>query len=399
MDSLQKLYQRRLGNTRLQFVRNEIDTFPWAERMVGIKGARGVGKTTLLLQHILRDITDKNEAIYTTLDNLYFYENRLFDMAEEFMMAGGKYMFLDEVHKYPNWSRELKMIYDELPELKVVFTGSSILQMMQGDADLSRRALIIDMLGLNFQEFLRFEGVLDHRTYTLQEIVDNHAEISAEICAEIKPLAYFKNYLDFGYYPFYKESKESYHQRVMQVINLIIDIDLVSIHDINIETVQKLKRLLYVIASSVPFQPNVTKLAEHLKASRSTVLMLIGYLRDAQLIQAVYAAGGGNNTLRKPEKIYLGNTNFISAIAAENHNQGNLRETFFLEALNRFHQVDAAQKGNFLVNEKYVFEVGGKNKTDYQIKDLPNGYIVADNIEIGYRNTIPLWLFGFMKKG
>lgn len=398
MESLQRLYQRRLSNTSLNFVRNAMDTFPWNDRMIGVKGARGVGKTTLLLQHAVRDITPHSLALYTTLDNLYFYDNKLFDLAEEFMMSGGKYLLLDEVHKYPNWSRELKMIYDELPELQVVFTGSSILQMMQGDADLSRRALIIDMVGLSFQEFLRFEGVLTQRNYTLQEIIENHVAIATEISSKIKPIAHFKKYLEFGYFPFYKESEASYHQRVLQVINLIIDVDLVSIYDINIETVQKLKRLLYVIASSVPFQPNIAKLAEHLKASRNTVLMLINYLRDAQLIQAVYAGGGGNNTMRKPEKIYLGNTNFIAAIAAENHHQGNVRETFFLEMVSRFHAVDAAPKGDFLVDEKYVFEVGGKGKTDYQIKNIAHGYIVADNLEIGYGNTIPLWLFGFLNK-
>lgn len=393
-----RLYEHRIRNTNLYFVRADINSIPWNDRMIGIKGARGVGKTTLLLQHIKRDIPNLAEALYVTLDNLYFYEHNLFELAEEFMLMGGKYLFVDKVHKYSKWSVELKMIYDELPELKVVFTGSSILQMLQGQADLSRRALIHEMNGLTYREYLIFNQNLNFtETISLSDIRTNHQEITRSIVNEIKPIAPFKKYLEYGFFPFYKENEGSYHQRLAQVINMVIDTDLVSIHDINIETVHKLKQLLFVIAGSVPFKPNITKLSEHIKASRNTVLMLINYLKDAQLIAPLYASGGGDNILRKPEKIYLGNTNLIYAINASNMNEGNERETFFMQHLSRNHRINSTLKGDFKIDEEHLFEVGDKNKNLSQLKGETNGYVAADMIEVGQERIIPLWLFGFLK--
>lgn len=396
--SLVRLYERRIKNINLDFVRSDVDDIPWNDRMIGIKGARGVGKTTLLLQHIKRDIENTEEALYVTLDNLYFYEHNLFELAEEFMLMGGKYLFVDEVHKYPKWSVELKMIYDELPELKVVFTGSSILQMLQGQADLSRRALIYNLNGLTFREYLIFNQTLDFTTaISLDDIRNNHKEIAHTISRQIKPIAHFRKYLETGFFPFYKENETSYHQRLAQVINMVIDTDLVSIHDINIDTVHKLKQLLFVIAGSVPFKPNITKLSEHIKASRNTVLMLISYLKDAQLIAPLYASGGGDNILRKPEKIYLGNTNLIYAINAVNMNEGNERETFFMQQLSKNHEVNNAIKGDFLIDNEYLFEVGGKNKNLSQLNGETKGYVAADMMEVGHGRIIPLWLFGFLE--
>ena len=393
---IERSFQRRLSSTNLDYVREYIDIVPWRERLLGIRGARGVGKTTLIMQKILRDIPNKSEALYVSLDNLYFFENNLYDLAEDFIANGGKCLFVDEVHKYANWSVELKMIYDEFPELKVVFTGSSILQMLKGNADLSRRALIYDLPGLSFAEYLHFEQVTDFAPIKLDDIVTNHLEI-AESLRTIKPVKHFKNYLKHGYYPFYKEYADTYHQRLSQVINMVIDTDLVAIYDINIETVHKLKQLLYVIAASVPFKPNVTKLSQHIRASRNTTLMLFEYLKEARLAQLLHIPGKGHNYLRKPEKVFLGNTNLAYAIAAENNNEGNLRETFFLESISRTHQAHAPKKGDFLVDEHYVFEVGGKHKKITQIEGIPHSYVVSDNIEQGHGRNIPLWMFGLLK--
>lgn len=396
---MEKLFQKhvkKINLTNLDFVRDIINNIHWKDRLIGIKGARGVGKTTLLLQYIKQNLSLNNESLYISLDDLYFTTNKLTDFVETFVNQGGKYLFIDEVHRYKNWAIELKNIYDDFPELKIVFTGSSILDIVNAKADLSRRAIVYNMQGLSFREYLMITKNIDFKKIPLNQILKNHIEISNSIISKINPLPEFKKYLKKGYYPFFTEYLETYYSRIEQIIEIVIGFDISAIKSISIEGINKLKQLLYIVSTSVPFKPNLSKISERTGISRNSLAYYLNYLKEAHLLHLLHRTTKGISLLQKPEKIYFENSNLIYALSQKNPEIGNVRETFFINQLSEKHKVNYSEKSDFLINNKFTFEIGGKNKTTKQIKGIPNSYIVADDIKIGFNNKIPLWLFGFL---
>ena len=383
--------------TDLSFQRYLIDDIDWEGRLAAITGTRGTGKTTIILQHIKRTFGNSpKEALYVSADNIWFSANRLFDLANDFEKQGGKYLFIDEVHKYENWSQEIKNIYDTFSNLKVVITGSTMLQIYKGNADLSRRAVHYVLYGMSFREFLKYDQNLDFDKFTLKEILQNHQEIAGIFNEKIKPLPLFDTYLKQGYYPYYKSDKRFYLSKLANTVNLILETDLPAVEKIEMYSIRKIKKLLWIISQSVPFIPKITELAKNLDVSRNSLLNYLTILERGELVNLLRSSTKGINSLAKPEKIYLNNTNHIYAFDANKPDIGNLRETFFFNQLKAIGEVTSASKGDFTVNNKYLFEVGGKNKGHEQIKGMKNAYLALDNLEYGSGNKIPLWLFGML---
>ncbi len=396
MDILFEKSYQKIERVQIGFVRGLMDDIKWSSRLIGIRGARGVGKTTLLLQRIKLSFPKTDTVLYTSLDDLWFSRYRLSELIDAFAKRGGKYLFLDEVHKYPNWSQELKNAYDDFPELHIVFTGSSLLEILNARADLSRRAVVYEIQGLSFREYLSVCLNENFPLYTLQDILENQRDISSEVVKKVKPLRYFPTYLERGYYPFSFEMGELYYTQLEEVINLILEIELPLLRGIDIAYISRLKQLLLTIAESTPFTPNVQKLSERIGINRATLLSYLHYLREAHLTKHLYRDGAGMSRLQKPDKIFLENTNLAYVLATERANIGNLRETFFFNQLHYHHTVEYPEKGDFTVDKKYFFEIGGKGKDNRQIYSLNNAYIAADDIEYGSGNKIPLWMFGFL---
>ncbi|MFO7882760.1 MAG: AAA family ATPase [Kosmotogaceae bacterium] len=398
MDALIEKFRKKIALVSLDFSRSLMDRIDWNARLIGIKGARGVGKTTLLLQYIKKNFKIDESVLYVSLDDIWFSDNRLVDLADDFVKKGGKHLFLDEVHKYPDWSREIKNIYDDFPEIHVVFTGSSLLEILNARADLSRRSLIYRLQGLSFREYLNFINHLDFPVYGLHEIIEGHEDISGKILSRTKPLKYFANYIKEGYYPFFYEDLPSYHNRIQEVVNLIIDIELPLLRNVEVAFTRKIKQLLLIISESAPFIPNISKLSEKIGINRNTLVSYMQYLQEADLIAPLYKNSYGISRMQKPDKIFLENTNIAYAINPFTPDSGNLRETFFLNQLKYQHQISYPFSGDFLIDDEYLIEVGGKNKSAKQLSDWPENkaIVAADGIEFGHSGKIPLWLFGFL---
>ena len=395
MDRLIEKFRQKLTYTSLDFVRSAVGTINWKARLIGIKGPRGVGKTTLMLQYIKSRLSDRlDQVLYVSLDDIWFSNNRLVDVADDFVKQGGLYLFLDEVHKYPNWSQELKNIYDDHPTLQLVFTGSSLLEILNARADLSRRAIIYLMRGLSFREYMSLEYQQSLPVLSLPDILDHHTTIAGDVVATFKPLQYFSTYLKQGYYPYYREEVDLYAQRVEETINMMLEIELPMLRAVDIAYVSKVKQLLLIIAESAPFVPNVSKISEKIGINRTTLLSYLHYLQESGLTQHLYRSANGISRLRKPDKIFLENTNL--AYIFGNADIGNVRETFFANQLSSQHRLEFPAQGDFLVDGQYFFEVGGKEKSPRQLKGVTAGYIAADGIEYGTSRKIPLWLFGFL---
>jgi predicted AAA+ superfamily ATPase len=395
---MQKLYSQfyeKYALVQTGQVRNFINTIDWDNRFIGIKGSRGVGKTTLLLQYIRLNFKPDKSVLYISLDHLYFLENKLYDVVSDFYKKGGQFIAIDEVHKYPNWAIEIKNIYDDMPYLKLVFTSSSLLHIHQAKADLSRRVVLYDMPGLSFREFIQFETSINLDTYTVQEIVNNHVAISIDITQKVKPLHYFADYLNHGYYPFYIENKKSFHQKLSEVLLTVLEVDIPQYALIQMANVVMLKKLLSVISNAVPFKPNMNSISERTGISLNTMKNYLKLLNDAQLLNLLYFEDKGVNSLGKPEKIYLNNSNLMYNLGKE-ADIGSIRETFFFNQLQQVSTIYAAKNTDFEVDNRYSFELGGKNKKQLQIKNHKNSYLVKDDIEIGTDINIPLWLFGFL---
>jgi hypothetical protein len=354
--------------------------------MIGIIGARGVGKTTMILQHIKENL-DSKKALYVSADDMYFGENKLFDLADDFYKNAGEYLFIDEIHKYTDWSRELKNIYDSFPTLKVVFTGSSVLDILKGSDDLSRRAIIYKLQGLSFREYLKLFHNYDTEVYSLEQIINN--EVKLENIQH--PLPLFNDYLKRGYYPFGIESEISL--RLGQIIVQTIESDIPQYANLNVGTSRKLKRLLSIIAESVPFKPNFSKISEMIGVSRNSLDNYFLYMEKAGLIEQLRNETSGIRGLGKVDKVYLNNTNIVFNLVGEKSNVGNLRETFFFNQMRVNNEVISSKKADFVI-EHYTFEIGGKNKQQSQIEKDGKSFVVKDDIEYGYRNVIPLWAFG-----
>lgn len=388
-------------DTLLQSITNDFrrhlhDRINWNQRMIGVKGPRGAGKTTLLLQHLKYDLGEQSgKGLYITADHTWFYNHTLLDTAMEWYQQGGKVLLIDEVHKYPNWSRELKNIYDGIPQLKVIFSASSALDIYRGQADLSRRVISYSLPGLSLREYLAFARVASFPSISLLEIRDRHREISQEIVSSIRPLPLFAKYLESGYLPIFMEGENEYLPKLEQIINAVVDTDLAYIASYNAGTAVKVKKLLGVVAESAPFKPNISALSNKLDIPRDRVLEYIYQLRDARLLNVLSVAGKGVSRLQKPDKIFLENTNLSYAIHPA-PDKGNLRETFLLgQLLNAGFDVAEPHSGDFLI-DGITIEVGGKNKSAKQVRNEPSYLIAADDIETGFAAKIPLWLFGFM---
>lgn len=396
MENLKIKSNQLITTVSTKFVRYLYEQIDWRWKLNGIIGARGTGKTTLLLQQLKKNHGTSFEAIYISLDDLYFTAHSLLEFVEQFRNKGGRYLYIDEVHKYKNWAIEIKNIYDTYPNINIVFTGSSIIDILKQNVDLSRRAVIYYLHGLSFREYLSFLGIGEIKAIALSDILKNHTTIASEIIAKLNPLQYFVDYLKWGYYPFFIENKKLYFRRLEQTINQIIESDLNFIEGYDTKNTQKIKQLLYILSTNVPFKPNIVKLSEKTGIHRNTLVSYIHYLEKAQIINAVYPAGISISILQKPEKIYLNNTNLSYLLAEETPNQGNLRETFFLNQVKSIYKVKIPKSGDFVLDENFIFEIGGKKKTSAQIINEKNAFVISDNILIGAYNKIPLWLFGFL---
>lgn len=392
---IQKFYEK-YAFTQTSIVRDFIHKIDWTNRFIGIKGSRGIGKTTLILQYLKLNYTPDNSVLYVSLDDLYFTENTLYNLSDLFYKRGGKLLAIDEVHRYENWAIELKNIYDDMPNLKIIFTGSSLLHLQKAKADLSRRAVMYEMQGLSFREYLHFETGHVFPIFKLNDLLDNHVPKAIEIVRSLKPLEHFGDYLNRGYYPFYRENIQSFHQKLSEIVLTVLEVDIPQFASIQTSNIIYLKKLLKIISGSVPFKPNMNALSIRTGISLNTMKNYIHLLHDAQLLQLLYVEEKGINSLNKPEKIYLNNTNLMYNQQYENANIGSVRETFFNNQIHAIYKTNASKDADFLVSNKYTFEIGGKNKNMIQIKDVNDSYIVKDDIEIGSNNIIPLWMFGFL---
>lgn len=397
--NLIEISAKKVRNAKETFVRSIDKKINWNFRLIGIKGARGCGKTTLLLQHLKNnhmDLVSSGKALFVSLDNIWFAKNSLLDLAESFSKNGGKILCLDEVHRYEDWPVYIKNIYDDYPELQVVFTGSSLLQILDARADLSRRPVMYNMQGLSFREFLNIKTGNDFQELPLEEILYNHSKLAFDICDKIKPFEYFGEYLKTGYYPFFMEGLDTYYMRLEETINMILDMELPLLGKIDIAYVPKIKKLLAIIAESSPFMLNASKLSGAMELNRTTLLSYLKSLADAKLIAALYKDSKGVSSLQKPDKIFLENTNLMYLYQGKNVDEGNARETFLVNQLSYNQTVEFSEASDFFVNSKYTIECGGKSKTGEQIKNLENAFVAADGIETGSGSKIPLWLFGFL---
>ena len=387
MEQLIELFRRLLLLTDTSYIRYLYDKIDWSARMIGIVGPRGVGKTTMLLQRIKLNHS-LDDTLFINADDLYFAEHRLFDLASDFYKNGGRHLFIDEVHKYSEWSKELKMIYDYYPDFQIIFTGSSILDIYKGNADLSRRALSYYLPGLSFREYLNLSYGMQLPAYSLEDILSHKIEFPETRL----PLPLFKEYMMKGYYPFFRDP--GYEQRLRNVIGLTVENDIPIYASMNIASTKKIRQLLYIISQSVPFKPDFTKIGQMIDVHRNQVTDFLYYLERAGIIAQLRGETGGIRLLGKVEKVYLDNTNLIYALAENKSDIGNIRETFFLSQMKVYNDVFSSEKSDFRI-ENFTFEVGGQGKQQKQIEGIENAYIVKDNIEYGYKNIIPLWHFGF----
>ena len=395
MQRLLENYNRLLGEELPSSFRYLYDTINWDNRLIVLKGARGVGKTTMLLQHISRSFEDPAKALYVSADHIWFANHSIIDLAEYHYTHGGTHLFIDEVHKYPNWQQEIKNIYDSYPRLNLVVTGSSMLRLEHAMGDLSRRCKLYTMRGLSFREYLKLEHIADWQVLPLEEIVRHHTRLAGRLTGQVKVLGHFEQYLRHGYYPFYQEEGNGFDERLQRVINTVLNEDIPAVAKVEYETIYKLKQLLAILSEQSPYTLNVSALARVLGTSTSQVMKLIDLLSQAAVIRRLFSKERSMKMLQKPEKVLFDNTNIMYALSQE-VDQGTLRETFFAEMLSYNHSVSMPQKGDLLVDSQLLFEVGGRQKGFKQIANIPDSYVVADGIDIGFENKIPLWMFGLL---
>ena len=388
MERLYENFHRKLKEISTDFIRYKYSEIKWEGHALGLVGPRGVGKSYMLLQHIKRTLNTA-DTLYVSADHIYFSENKLVDLADEFVKMGGKHLFIDEIHKYDGWSRELKQIIDSYSELQVVISGSSVLDIYKGMADLSRRVPIYNMQGLSFREYLQLFHSISAPTFSLDEIISGKVEIPGVD----HPLPLFRNYLKNGYYPFGRDIE--FEMELLQVINQTMEVDIPQYMNANVTVGRRLKALLMVVARSVPFKPVMTKIAELTGISRNDISDYLIYIEKAGMIAQLRDKTGGIRGLGKVEKIYLDNTNLIYTLAPDNAEIGNVRETFFMNQTRVPHDVISSSVSDFEIDGK-TFEIGGRKKGQKQIERATDGYIVKDDIETGFANVIPLWYFGLM---
>lgn len=388
MDKLQSRFNVMLAETPTGFHRYLWDRIDWRDRLIGLKGPRGVGKTTLLLQYAKEQL-DRKTTLLVNADDLYFSSHTLVDLSDDFVRLGGQVLMIDEIHKYKQWSRELKLIYDYHKDLRVIFTGSSILDIEEGEADLSRRVVPYEMQGLSFREYLQLYQGITLPSYSLEDIIHNNITLPDRF----HPYACFSDYLVKGYYPFSDESQ--FERRLMQVVNKTIEVDIPQYTEMTVAATRKLKRLMNIVAESVPFKPNISTISQVLGISRNLLPEWLIYMEKAGLLMQLRDNTGGLRGLGKVDKVYLDNTALMYLLGNDNTEVGNVRETFFMNQVRVGYDVITSSVSDFQIG-KYTFEVGGRNKKQKQIAGVENAYIVKDDIEIGYQNVIPLWAFGLL---
>jgi len=375
-----------------RFLYSEID---FNERLIGIMGARGAGKTTLLLQY-LKKRTNAKETLYIIGDHPLVASEGLFNIADAFQKIGGKVLIIDEIHKVKDFEIALKLIYDSFFELQVIFTGSSAVALDHAKADLSRRAVIYVLPVLSFREYLELETNETFSSYTLNDILENHTQIAIDILSKVKPLAYFDTYIKEGAYPFYKDGRGSYMQKLLSATMQVLSTDLPSIYAIEHDKINSFKKMLIMLCQSEPFDINISKLCGAVELNQKTLYKYLGILQSAGLIRILGAKSSGVSIISKPEKLYLDNTNLFN-IFCDTPKDGTIRETFFASALSYAHALSYPKHGgDFMIDNTYTFEVGGRGKTKKQIKDIDDSFVVSADIEIGATNRIPLWVFGFI---
>lgn len=398
METLFLKQERLLANTDMRIVREDMKKVHWNNRLIAIRGSRGVGKTTLMLQYIKKNYeSGSRKVLYCTLDGIYFGRHTLLELAEAFYVQGGIHLFLDEVHKYPNWSREIKEIYDLYPELQIVISGSSMLNILQADVDLSRRCIPYNMHGLSLREFMIFYEHIELPVYTLKEILENASDICAMVNKNCRPVQLFHTYLQEGYYPFFNGNREDYYIQIENVVNLIIEQEMTLLCGIDPAYVRKLKSLLEILASSVPYEVDITKLAGMIGLTRNTVLSYLQHLDRAELVHLLYADLKSVKKMQKPDKIYLHNPNMLYAISSTEVKVGTVREVFAVNQLSVGHSVEYGKThGDLRVNSRYTFEIGGADKTFKQVAGMPDAYVFSDNLEYATGKKMPLWLLGLL---
>ena len=387
--TLQQYMQEQLALVSTEFKRYKYSQIEWNLRLVGLVGPRGVGKSTMVMQHIL-ETQGQEKSLYVSADHGYFSDHTLTELADEFVKEGGEHLYIDEVHKYEDWSRAIKQIYDTHPTLKVMYTGSSVLDILAGEADLSRRVVQYSMQGLSFREYLEFFHGIKTPVRTLTEVIQGQG---LSIDGMPHPLPYFAEYLKTGYYPFAKEG--AFYTRLDQIITQTTEYDIPRFANMSFTTGRKLHRLLVILSQTVPLKPEYTSLSNAIKVSRNDIPDYLLLLERAQVIGQLRDETGGIRGLGKIEKVYLDNTNLMAALMNDKSEIGTVRETFFYNQTRVVADVISSKDSDFCIDE-YTFEVGGKNKKRKQIADIPNGYVVKDNIEFASDGVIPLWAFGLL---
>lgn len=397
METLYNKHKILISNVSLRIVRDVMNKISWDKQLVGIRGSRGVGKTTLMRQYIRQKYgTRAGETLYCVMDSMYFTNHTLLDLAEHFHQMGGKHLFLDEVHKYPTWSKEVKEIIDLWPDMKITFTGSSLLQILNADADLSRRVLSYEMAGLSFREYLRFYKGIELPSYSLDEILAESDSICDAVCKVCTPLPLFNEYLRVGYYPFYDGNEVEYYSRIENVISFIIDQEMTLFCGVEPAYTRKLKAMLLYLSENLPYEVNIAKLASYLEINKTTVLSYLSFMDRAELVKLLYTDNKSVTKMQKPDKIYIHNTNMLCALGTQT-NIGTLRECFVVNQLSHNHVVEYGKSnGDFKVDGKIIFEAGGRDKSFEQIANIKDSYILADSMEHPVGKKLPLWIIGLL---
>ena len=388
-------YHRKIAKISLRFKRYLYDQINWESRIISIKGARGVGKTTMLLQHILENYEDIDRTLYVSLDDLWFATHNLIDLVDWADRHGIMRLYLDEVHRYEGWSLVLKNIYDNYPDMSIVYTGSSLLVMDNANVDMSRRQTSYTMHGMSFREYLEIEDIMHINPVSIDDLLHRHVKIAMEIVGSVKIAPLFELYLSNGYYPFYRESLPDFPSRLRETVSVVIDSDLPSVEKVSFDTLHKMKKLLMIVSANVPFEPNMSELWRQLSTDNESGLKMLYALDKAQVLMLLSAKKKNYKNLAKPDKKYLGNPNLMHVLCPS-VDKGNERETFFLNQVRAGHDVTYPKQGDFLIDGRYLFEVGGRRKTFDQIADVPDSFLAVDDTEVGYGNRIPLWMFGFL---
>ena len=395
METLFRKHQMFISQVKMDIIREIINDINWERQLVAIKGSRGVGKTTLMRQYIRKTYgTTAGKALYCVVDSMYFTTHTLLELAERFVLMGGEHLFLDEVHKYPKWSIEIKEIIDLYPQLRITFTGSSLIQILNADADLSRRVLSYTMEGLSFREFLHFYKGIQLPKYSLEEILANADNICAEVNAKCRPVKMFEEYLRVGYYPFYDGVEMEYYSRIENVANFIIDQEITTFCGVDPAFTRELKAMLLFLADNLPYEVNISKLASYLEINKNTVVNYMNAMERAELLHLVYCDNKSVTKMQKPDKIFIHNTNMLYALSSRLVT-GTIRECFVVNQLSVNHTVEYSKnEGDFRIDGKVILEVGGNKKSFDQIADIPNSYILADDMEYPVGKKLPLWIVG-----